>query len=287
MLIETKKLLARAASGGYAVGAFNVYNLEGALAVIEAAEALESPVMLQVLPSALDIGGSTLVAACLEAARKAVVPASVHLDHCSDPAMIQSALDAGVSSVMADGSMHDFETNLLFTKKISDMAQKIGAGVEAELGRIAGTEDKMTLDVRDACLTKVSEAQSFVRQVDIAALAVCIGNVHGKYTRPPALDFERLEQIRKKVSVPLVLHGTSGLPDEMIRQAVSLGVCKFNVNTEIRTAYLSALFDCFKAGENSSKSLPELVDIMTRGIAAMKTQVCEKLHLFGSAGKAG
>ncbi len=282
MLVNTKDMLVKAKLERYAIGAFNIYNLEGALSVIQAAQDLESPVMLQVLPSALIIGGSTLIQLCLEAGRGAKVPVSVHLDHCTATGIISSALDAGISSVMADGSMLDFESNINFTKRIVRLSDQFNAGVEAELGRLTGEEDGYNISDYKEKLTQPEQAKEFVDTTKVLALAVCIGNIHGKYRNAPDLDFDRLAAINKIVSAPLVLHGTSGLPDQMITKAINHGVCKFNVNTEIRNTYLNTLNQLFKDNQ-----IPELVEVMKVTIQAMKQPIKEKIRLFGSANKAG
>lgn len=281
MLVHTKNMLFEAKDGKYALGAFNVYNLEGALSVIQAAQDMESPVILQILPSALEIGGSTLIRLCLEAGKSAKIPVAVHLDHCSSKEIISSALDAGISSVMADGSMLDFEANINFTQKIVSLSHQFNAGVEAELGRLTGEEDKTIISGLKEKLTQPEQAKEFAQITNVSALAVCIGNIHGKYINEPDLDFDRLAAINKIVPVPLVLHGTSGLPDQMIKTSIRHGVCKFNVNTEIRNTYLNTLNQLFK-----DKNPPELVDVMKETIGAMTQPIKEKIRLFGSANKA-
>jgi len=205
-------LLRAANEGHYAVGAFNVYNLEGVLAVIRAAAAARSPAMLQVHPAALHHGGPPLLALCLAAAREASVPVAVHLDHASSAADIRTALAAGVPSVMADGAHLPYEANVAFTREMVALAREHGAGVEAELGRLSGTEDGLTVPEYEARLTDPAQAAAFVAATGVDALAVCIGNVHGRYRRAPVLDWERLAAIKAAVPVPLVLHGASGLP---------------------------------------------------------------------------
>ncbi len=281
MLIQTRDILQNAQQNQYAVGGFNIYNLEGALAVIQAAAELNSPVILQILPSALALGGTPLVHLCIEAGKKARIPVAVHLDHCSSIKQIQLVLDAGISSVMADGSMLSYEGNLAFTKDMVQLSAKFNAGVEAELGRIGGSEDGLPETDLKARMTEPCQAIDFVEKTGIAALAVCIGNIHGKYTQPPNLDFERLSEIEKCTGIPLVLHGTSGLPDETIEKAICLGVCKFNVNTEIRSAYLNSLSKLFRKEKN-----PELVDVMKYCMDAMTKPIKEKIRLFGSADQA-
>lgn len=280
MLKNIGELLRTARKEKYAVGAFNVYNLEGALAVIQGAEELSSPVIVQILPSALEIGGRTLIRLCLSAGEQANVPVGVHLDHCSRRGDIFMALENGMLSVMADGSALEFENNIAFTKDIVALARQYAAGVEGELGRITGTEDGVAI-CRETLMTDPAQAECFVQGTGVEALAVCIGNIHGRYAAPPELDFERLKAINQRMDIPLVLHGTSGLPDDMIRRAVDNGVCKFNVNTEIRKACIDRLIRLF----NNDRP-PELVRIMNESIHAMKTAIKEKIRLFGSVRKA-
>ncbi len=233
MLTSTRELLETARRHIYAIGAFNVYNLEGTRAVVLAAEACQSPAMLQLHPSSFKFGGSPLVALCLEAARQASVPISVHLDHSVAAEAIQFALDAGMNSVMADGSHLPYAENLAFTRQMSELAHQYGAVVEAEIGRISGTEDGLSVAEKAAKMTDPIEAKAFVAATQVDSLAVTIGNVHGEYKSEPKLDFQRLIQIRQNVgeNVLLVLHGASGLPAELISRSIQLGVCKFNVNT--------------------------------------------------------
>ncbi len=280
MLSSTKELLETARRNFYAIGAFNVYNLEGVRAVVDAAEALQSPAMLQIHPSSLAHGGSPLVALCLEAARQANVPMSVHLDHSTSASDIRAALDAGMTSIMADGSHLSYRENLAFTREMTDLAHSKGAVVEAEIGRISGTEDGLTVAEYEAKMTDPLQAAEFVRETNVDFLAVTIGNVHGEYRSTPALDFNRLAAIRKSVDVPLVLHGASGLPESAIDRSIQLGVCKFNVNTEVRKAYVEAL----KETLNPSAST-DLLKLMQKASDAMQEVISSKLELFGSAGK--
>lgn len=281
MLTDTTILLAHARANHYGVGAFNIYNLEGAAAVVQAGEEMNSPVILQLLPSALDLGGSPLIALCLEMAHQSSVPVTVHLDHCSDPSIIEFALASGVSSVMADGSSLDYEENIRFTSAMVGKAKKAGRTVEAELGKLTGEEDGLTVAQREGKLTDPQQAVDFVNRTGVSALAVCIGNVHGNCSNPPELDFARLAAIAEGVTLPLVLHGTSDLPDAMIHNTIQYGVCKFNCNTEIRRAYLQAL----KNGSAGTAKM-ELVELMYESIDAMKKVVKTKINLFCSANKA-
>lgn len=281
MLSSTRELLETAQRNSYAIGAFNVYNLEGVLAVVGAAEASSSPAMLQIHPSALKFGGSPLIALCLEAARSTAIPIAVHLDHSTSADAIQQALAAGMNSVMADGSHLPYTENLAFTRAMTQLAHAKGAVVEAEIGRISGTEDGLSISEKEAKMTDPVQAEEFVKMTQVDALAVTIGNVHGQYQSEPRLDFARLEKIRKAVSVSLVLHGASGLPAALISKSIELGVCKFNVNTEVRQAYLRVL-----QSEHCTSASADLLPCMNQAIAAMRKVITEKLHLFGSVNKA-
>jgi tagatose 1,6-diphosphate aldolase GatY/KbaY len=283
MLTSTLELLETARRHIYAIGAFNVYNLEGVQAVVRAAEASRSPAMLQIHPSALKYGGTSLVALCLEAARSSAIPMAVHLDHSTSASDIHQALAAGMTSIMADGSHLPYAENLEFTRKMTQLAHDRGAVVEAEIGRISGTEDGLSVSEKEAKMTDPVQAAEFVRQTQVDSLAVTIGNVHGEYKSPPRLDFDRLVRIRQNLGegTLLVLHGASGLPASMISKSIELGVCKFNVNTEVRQAYMNVLGDeiCTAPGA-------DLLPCMDGAIAAMQQVITEKLELFGSHNKA-
>ncbi|KAM4106536.1 hypothetical protein ACB094_04G071700 [Castanea mollissima] len=279
-LSSTKELLSNAEKGGYAVGAFNVYNLEGAEAVVAAAEEEQSPAILQIHPGALKQGGIPLVACCVSAAEQASVPITVHFDHGTSKQDLVEALELGFDSVMVDGSHLSFKDNVSYTKFISFLAHSKDMLVEAELGRLSGTEDDLTVEDYEARLTDVNQAQQFIDETGIDALAVCVGNVHGKYPASgPNLRLDLLKDLRalcSKKGVFLVLHGASGLSKELIKGCIERGVRKFNVNTEVRKAYMDSL-------NNPSK---DLVYVMASAKEAMKAVVAEKMHLFGSAGKA-
>ncbi|MBZ0300748.1 MAG: class II fructose-bisphosphate aldolase [Anaerolineae bacterium] len=280
-LVNTADLIRAADRDGCALGGFNIYNLEGVRAVVAAAEATRSPVILQIHPAALRHGGRPLVALCLSAAQEASVPAAVHLDHSTELADIQVALEMGIPSVMADGSHLPYADNLAYIRQVTALAATMGASVEAELGRISGTEDGLSVADYEARMTDPDQAAAFVQQTNIDLLAVCIGNVHGVYRQPPRLDFDRLAAIDRAVAIPLVLHGASGLDDALIRQAIRCGVRKFNVNTEVRQAYL----DTLKTALVTSPSV-DLVPLMQQAQHAMQAVVAEKMALFGSAGRA-
>ncbi|KAG5229778.1 Ketose-bisphosphate aldolase class-II family protein [Salix suchowensis] len=279
-LSSTKELLLNAERGGYAVGAFNVYNMEGAEAVVAAAEEENSPAILQIHPSALKQGGIPLVACCVSAAEQANVPITVHFDHGTSKQELVEALDLGFDSLMVDGSHLSLKDNIAYTKYISLLAHSKNMLVEAELGRLSGTEDDLTVEDYEARLTDVNQAEEFIDETGIDALAVCIGNVHGKYPASgPNLRLDLLKDLHvlsSKKGVFLVLHGASGLSEELIKASIQRGVTKFNVNTEVRKAYMNSL----------SNPKQDLVHVMASAKEAMKAVVAEKMRLFGSSGKA-
>ncbi|KAL8139718.1 hypothetical protein V2J09_005739 [Rumex salicifolius] len=279
-LASTKDILLDAKNGGYAVGAFNVYNLEGVEAVVAAAEEQQSPAILQIHPSALKQGGLPLVACCMSAAQNASVPITVHFDHGSSKEELVEVLELGFDSVMVDGSHRSFEENVSYTKFISDLAHSKNMMVEAELGRLSGTEDDLTVEEYEARMTDINQARDFIDDTQIDALAVCIGNVHGKYPASgPNLKLDLLKELHAlaiEKGVLLVLHGASGLPKELVKGCIGLGVTKFNVNTEVRKAYIDSL----------SSPGKDLVHVMASAKDAMKAVVIEKMILFGSSGKA-
>jgi tagatose 1,6-diphosphate aldolase GatY/KbaY len=280
MIVSTRQLLTTAQKEGYAIGAFNVYNLEGVSAVIRGAETEQSPVILQVHPGAMKVGGKLLVSLCLAAAANANVPVGVHLDHSSSLTDIGAALDLGVPSIMADGSHLPYSDNVSFCKEAVAQARTHGAAVEVELGRLGGTEDGLTVSERNAKLTDPAQAVDFMDRTGADFLAVCIGNVHGHYSGEPVIDMDRLAEIRRLTNHPLVLHGASGLSTAIVRRTIELGVCKFNVNTEVREAYMGALSKVL-----ASKDKPDLVDVMKAGISSMEPVVRAKLRDFGSSGR--
>ncbi len=235
-LVTSEKLLLDAQKGGYAVGAFNIENMEMAQAVIAAAEEMNAPVIMQTTPSTIKYAGLDLYYANVAAlARNSYVPVAIHLDHGSSFELAVQAIRAGYTSVMIDGSHSVFEENIAITKKVVDVAKPNNIPVEAELGKVGGKEDD--LDGGNGGYTVPEEALEFARATGISSLAVAIGTAHGVYIGEPKLDVERLKQIRRIVDIPLVLHGASGLSDESVIECIKEGICKVNFATELRIAY--------------------------------------------------
>ena len=283
MLADTGDLLHQAQADSYALGAFNTYNLEITRAIIAAAEAKQAPIILQTGASALRYASFPVLSALvLVAAEVAAVPVGVHLDHSHDLDEAERCLKAGYTSIMLDGSDQSFAENVQLTRDGVALAETCGATLEAELGAIVGEEDRSGTVVGKIPMTDPEQAEQFVDATAAGTLAVAIGNAHGLYKGDPKLDFARLRKIRERVRVPLVLHGASGLPDEAIRQASRLGVCKFNVNTEIRVA----LFHALSEGVGLDEGAYDLPALMRPAMAAMQQVVEGKIELFGSAGKA-
>ncbi len=282
-LVTCAEILARAEAGGYAVGAFNCNNMEIVQAIIRAAEAERSPVIIQASQGAIKYAGiGYIVALIREAAASASVPVAMHLDHGTDFQQVMLCIRNGFTSVMIDGSHHPLSENIDITKRVVEVAHAVGVSVEGELGRIRGVEDEVRVSEREAFFTDPEEARIFVRETGVDALAPSIGTAHGRYRGKPELDFDRLAQIRKLTGVPLVLHGSSGVPGEDIRRAISLGVRKVNIDTDIREAFVAEVRRRLEAD-------PSEID-PRRILGPAREKACEvireKIRLFGSAGKA-
>lgn len=279
--VTSKEMLLEAQKGGYAVGAFNVENMEMVKAVIAAAQELKSPVMLQTTPSTVKyIGLETAVAMVKAEAERVDVPVCLHLDHGSSFELAVQAIKAGYSSVMMDGSKETFEGNVAVTQKAADAARAAGIPIEAELGKVGGKEDD--LEAEADTNTDPQEAKEFVERTGVTSLAVAIGTAHGFYVGTPVLDKERLSQVRQVVDIPLVLHGASGLSDEEVRDCVKRGICKVNFATELRKAYTDAI-------KNLLTEKPDTFDPKAFGkvgMAAVTELVKSRMKVCGCDGKA-
>lgn len=282
-LIPMSVLLERAQKEGYAVGAFNTNNLEIVQGIVEAAEELESPVILQASQGAIKYAGLDYIVAMVRAAAERVkIPVALHLDHGTSFEQAVQCIRAGFSGVMFDGSKYDFEENIAKTIEVVRVAKPTGVSVEAELGKIGGTEDDIHVDEADALMTVPEEAKEFVQRTGVDALAIAIGTAHGPYKGEPRLDFTRLEKIRNIVDTPLVLHGASGVPETAITKAIELGICKINIDTDLRQAFTAAVVKVLQ-------DKPEEYDprkVLGPAREALKQVVKQKITLFKSAGRA-
>ncbi|MEG6617440.1 class II fructose-1,6-bisphosphate aldolase [Peptococcaceae bacterium 1198_IL3148] len=282
-LVTVAELLQRAEEGKYAVGAFNCNNMEIVQAIIAAAEAEQSPVIIQASQGAIKYAGlEWIVGMAKLAAEQTTVPVALHLDHGTSFEQCVQCIRAGFSSVMIDGSKHPLEENIALTNKVLEVARAVGVSVEAELGKIGGTEDDITVDEKDAMFTSPEEAKIFVDRTGVDALAVAIGTAHGQYKGEPKLDFERLKKIKSMVDVPIVLHGSSGVPDEAIKKAISLGVRKVNIDTNIREAITYTIRQVLADKPNEIDPRKVIGPGRDKAIEVIR----EKIRVFGSNGKA-
>lgn len=302
VLVPSKKLVEAAKAGGYAVGAFNAVNMETAQAIFEAAEETKSPLIIQVTQTTMSYTEpEELAAIILKRAERATIPVAMHLDHGRSFGVVVRFLKMGFSSVMIDGSLQEdgktprsYEENVAITKKALEAAYSIGVSVEAEIGRLG----QIGLDA-GAALTDPDEAAQFVKdiQVDgvgIDMLAVGIGTKHGLFKGKPIIRSDRVKELADKLDMPLVMHGGTGVPDEDVRKGIEAGICKVNIDTQIRVAFYDKLLEVIAAKEEEYKAADAAGDLRKYDIRkliaptrdAMKETIAEKMRLFGSAGKA-
>ncbi len=305
MLVTNRDLMVPARKNGYAIGAFNVQNLESMSAIAEAATEEKSPVIMQITPSVIKYAGLAYISNLVKtAAQLAPVPIAMHLDHGGDFETAANCIGAGFTSVMIDGSFLNFEENVALTKRVVSIAHPKGVSVEAELGKLAGVEER-SVEEKEAILTDPEAAVEFVEKTGVDTLAVAIGTSHGayKFKSEAKLDLERLKVISEKISIPLVLHGASsvpqwivekankygaelsgakGIPEEQIKKAISLGIAKINIDTDLRLAFTATVREVLT-------NLPKNFDprkILGPAKDAMKEVAKGKMRLFGSSGKA-
>jgi fructose-bisphosphate aldolase class II len=305
-LSTNRELLSAAKRGGYAVGAFNMNNLEILQAIVFAGETEKSPAIIAVSEGAIKYAGMPYIVSMVRtASEQTFIHLSLHLDHGTDLEVIRSCIENGFTSVMIDGSHLEFEENIATTKRVVEMAKKKSVSVEAELGRLKGIEEKVSVSEKEAFLTNPQAAEEFVKRTEVDALAIAIGTSHGayKFKGEVKLDFDRLKEIAKRVNIPLVLHGASGvppavlekaqqfgaklpgakgIPDDAIQKAVSLGISKINIDTDLRLSFVAALREMLV-------TKPEEFDprkILGPGREAIQRTVQSKMRLFGSSGRA-
>jgi fructose-bisphosphate aldolase class II len=305
-LSTNRELLNAAKRGGYAVGAFNMNNLEILQAIVSAGETEKSPAIVAVSEGAIKYAGMPYIVSMVRtASEQTFIHLSLHLDHGTDLEVIRSCIENGFTSVMIDGSHLEFGENIATTKRVVEMAKKKGVSVEAELGRLKGIEEKISVSEKEAFLTDPQAAEEFAKRTEVDALAIAIGTSHGayKFKGEVKLDFDRLKEIAKRVNIPLVLHGASGvpsavlekalqfgaklpgakgIPDDAIQKAISLGISKINIDTDLRLSFVAAIREMLV-------TKPEEFDprkILGPGREAIQRTVQSKMRLFGSSGKA-
>ena len=279
MYVTSKEMIYAARKGGYAVPAFNAENLEMVQAIVAAAEKMKSPVMIQTTPSTVKYLTLRQAVAMVKAEGEAAsVPVALHLDHCESYEAVMAAVDAGYTSVMIDGSKLPYEENIAVTKKVVEDAHAKGITVEAELGTVGGKEDGRSADI---AYTDPDEALDFFSRTGVDIFAVAIGTAHGFYKGEPKLNFELLEKLAATIEAPLVLHGGSGVPDEMIKKTIELGINKVNFATELRAAMTAAVRDVL-----TDDGVIDPKKFMGQGREAVIDLCCHKIKLCGSDGKA-
>ena len=281
-LVTTKQMLRDAQDGGYAVGAFNVENMEMVQAVAAAAEEQHSPAIMQTTPSTVKYADlKFFYENARTAAENASVPIAIHLDHGNSFDLAMRALRDGYTSIMIDGSHDSFEDNIEVSRSVVNACHPSGVPVEAELGKVGGKEDDLD-GGEGAGLTVPSEAKEFVDRTGIDSLAVAIGTAHGIYKGEPHVDVERLKEIREVVDIPLVLHGTSGVPDDTVRKCVAAGICKVNYATDLRIAFSNGVKKVLAED-------PDIFDPKKYGKAGrdeVQKYVEQKMDVVGSTGRA-
>ena len=281
-LVTTKQLLLDAQKGGYAVGAFNVENMEMVQAVVAAAEELRSPVIMQTTPSTVKYANLNYFYENVKvAAQESSVPVVIHLDHGNSFELAMQAYRTGYTSIMIDGSHEGFEYNIALTSAVVKACHPGEVPIEAELGKVGGKEDDLDGGEGDP-YTNPQEAAEFVERTGIDSLAVAIGTAHGVYKGVPKLDFSRLSEIRKAVSIPLVLHGTSGVPDEDVAECIKRGICKVNYATDLRIAFTKGINQVLK--ENPDTIDPKKYN--AKGREEVRKYVMHKMKICQSIAKA-
>lgn len=283
MLVNANEILNRAHQEKYAIPHFNINNLEWTRFILEKCEELKSPVILGVSEGAINyMGGYHVVVAIVKSLIEDLsitVPVILHLDHGSSVESCKKAVDAGFTSVMIDASRYSVEENIVMTKEVVDYAHAKGVSVEAEVGHVGGEEDGVADELAYA---KVEDAVRLAKETGIDSLAPALGSVHGIYKGEPKLDFNRMEQINQALQIPLVLHGGSGISDDLIRQAISCGISKLNINTELQMAWNAEVRHYL--GTNTGVYDPRKV--IKAGEEAMKAAISAKLSLLGSINRA-
>jgi len=287
-LVNMREILKAAEAGKYAVGAFGVQNLETCQAVVEAAVEERSPAILIISSGAIKYAGLQVIADIVKTlAEAAPVPIVAHLDHGESFKLATQCIHAGFKSVMVDASHFPYEENVAITKQVVEMAHAVNATVEGEIGKIGGVEENIVVSAAEATMTEPEEAARFVKDTGVDAVAVAIGNAHGLYHGEPKLDIPRMGRIYAAVKAvdpncALVLHGGSGTPDHMIREAIAAGVSKINIGTELKLAFVNGVKETLAKKPN----VDDPRHLIAPAREAVKAVTKEKMRLFGSSGRA-
>lgn len=282
-LVAMRELLIKAKAEKYAVGAFNIVDYATLEAVVDAAEQERSPAIIQTSASSTVkyYGYKALVDMATNAAGKSEMPFALHLDHCKDLEMVFNCIDSGWTSVMYDGSSFAFEVNLENSKKVVEKAHAKGISVEGEIGAVWGVEDDITVDEHQELLADPDKAAQYAQETGVDAFAPAIGTAHGLYKGEPKLDFERLEEIAGRVKAPIVIHGGTGLSEEVFRKLISYGAAKINISTQLKIGYFDGFTSYIEAG---GKTDP--IELIKHIRETEKEVVKRFIRIFGSSGKA-
>ncbi|GGK03752.1 fructose-bisphosphate aldolase [Lentibacillus kapialis] len=281
-LYSTTPMLQKAKADKHGIVAFNVHSFDSIFWVLEAAAEISSPVILQTTVGTVkQLGAQNIVRTAAAASDYYNTPTGLHLDHCTDYEVIKQAVRAGYTSVMMDASMHPFEENVSRTREVVDLAESLDVNIEAELGKVSGVEDEIVVSESDAQKAVPAECREFVEKTGVPTLAPAIGTAHGIYKGEPNIDFDRIEDISNIVNVPLVLHGGSALPDDVVKRCVALGMAKVNVSTELKNAYSEAIRKHFV--ENPDSLDPRRY--LQKAKDAAKEMVKTKIIMVGSQDK--
>ncbi len=289
-IVSAKEILLKATSERYAIGAFNITNIIQMEAVIEAATRRKAPLIIQTsMAPARFIGVNVIAAVYHSIAQSAPIPICLHLDHCTDIELCKAAADAGYTNIMIDGSKHDFEENVRQTRLVADYCHKLkDITVEGELGTVSGVEDQIKVAEDEAALCDPNKAEEFVERTNIDLFAPAIGTAHGVYkTKNPKLDFDRLDAIVKlfngtSPSIPIVIHGGTGLREDVVKKLVALGGSKFNVSTELKHTLIDTTYKYIS--ENRDEYNPGKIDKAVKG--AIIESIERWIDILGCGGKA-
>lgn len=282
-LLSMKPILAAARENGYAVGAFNPVDYGTMKAIVEAADELDAPVIVQTSAKTVRYWGAKPCAAWMrQLGEDSSSPVALHLDHCEDLDLIKLCIDSGWTSVMIDASDHPFEENMAITRKVYEMAEPEGVAIEAELGRISGVEDDMVVSEEDAHLADPEKAREFCSQFELGVFAPAIGTAHGFYSGEPEIAFDRLEEMYNTISTPFALHGGTGLSKKVLQDCISLGCAKVNISTNLKHAFIDGF--CDYHDENPDDYEP--LRVIDAQFESVKSMVKGKIEQFGSVGRA-
>ena len=282
-LVAMRELLIKAKAEKYAVGAFNIVDYATLEAVVDAAEQERSPAIIQTSASSTVkyYGYKALVDMATNVVGKSEMPFALHLDHCKDLEMVFNCIDSGWTSVMYDGSSFAFEVNLENSKKVVEKAHAKGISVEGEIGAVWGVEDDITVDEHQELLADPDKAAQYAQETGVDAFAPAIGTAHGLYKGEPKLDFERLEEIASRVKVPIVIHGGTGLSEEVFRKLISYGAAKINISTQLKIGYFDGFNSYVEAGRKTDP-----IELIKHIRETEKEVVKRFIRVFGSSGKA-